>query len=393
MRILYIWHAAVEKEYRKLVWKMAEKGHEVHLVTAHRWTESSRDQRFQRLPEDRYITTYPLLVMFRNHIRSFFFVNILRMAKILLGVKPEVVYLKEEPYSFAAWQWVWMVRVFSPRSVIVVESDENLEGKHPFLYRWIERYVLSRIHGMASVPTAGLDLYKRKGFVGKQFKTSYFVNTEIFFPLSRKEAKTVFPEIREESFAVGYVGRITPEKGLDTVIEALGILKKKGLFCNLYLLGKVAQGYREELVQLLQREGVEDRVYFLEARPMEKLVFFYNAIDVLVLPSKSTSWWIEQFGRVIVEAQACGTPVVGSSSGEIPIVIGDERMVFPEGDSQQLADILERFVRKEYAKERLSEHLVTQVKERFSLEQVAENKLTIMEEMLHHHVVRKEAYH
>lgn len=380
MRILYIWHAAVEKEYRKLLWKMAENGHEVHLVTAHRWTESSRDQRFQYQPEDSSIMVFPLFVIFRNHIRSFFFVNLFRMIAIVMRIKPDVVYLKEEPYSIAAWQWVWVVRLFSQRSAIVIESDENLEVRHPFFYRWIERYVLSHIHGLASVPTAGLELYKRKGFRGKQFKTSYFVNTEIFLPLSREKAREVFPEIKNEGYAVGYVGRITPEKGLDTVIEALGILKRKGMSCSLYLLGKALEDYAQQLKRLAEEHGVQGRVFFLQARPMEKLVSFYNALDVLVLPSRSTSWWIEQFGRVIVEAQACGTPVVGSDSGEIPIVIGDERFVFPEGNAERLASILERFVKGEYSKERISKPLVEQVKERFSLERVAENKIGIMEE-------------
>lgn len=380
MKILYIWHAAVEKEYRKLLWKMREMGHEVSLVTAYRWTESSRDQRFQRLAEDSSLEVYPLFVMFRNHIRSFFFVNIFRMIAIVMRIKPDVVYLKEEPYSIAAWQWVWVVRLFSPSSVIVIESDENLEGRHPFLYRWIEEYVLRHIHGLASVPTAGLELYKRKGFRGKQFKTSYFVNTEIFFPLSGEKAREVFPEIRGDRFAVGYVGRITPEKGLDTVIEALGILKKRGVSCYLYLLGKVVEEYKEKLSQLAMDCGVSEEVFFLNARPMDKLMYFYNAINALVLPSRSTSWWIEQFGRVIVEAQACGTPVVGSDSGEIPIVIGDERFVFPEGNAERLAGILERFVKGEYSKEGMSQHLVEQVKERFSLERVAENKIGIMEE-------------
>jgi len=47
-----------------------------------------------------------------------------------------------------------------------------------------------------------------------------------------------------------------------------------------------------------------------------------NSLDVLVLPSRSRSFWKEQFGRVLIEAMACGVPVIGSSSGEIPNVIG-----------------------------------------------------------------------
>ncbi|MBA3914623.1 MAG: glycosyltransferase family 4 protein, partial [Acidobacteriales bacterium] len=59
--------------------------------------------------------------------------------------------------------------------------------------------------------------------------------------------------------------------------------------------------------------------------------------DVLVLPSHTTARWKEQFGRVLVEAMACGTVPVGSSSAEIPNVIGEAGLIFPEGDIQALA--------------------------------------------------------
>ena len=65
----------------------------------------------------------------------------------------------------------------------------------------------------------------------------------------------------------------------------------------------------------------------------------YAQLDVLVLPSRTTPTWKEQFGRVIVEALWCGVPVVGSDSGEIPWLIGltGGGLMFPEGDHAALA--------------------------------------------------------
>jgi L-malate glycosyltransferase len=70
-------------------------------------------------------------------------------------------------------------------------------------------------------------------------------------------------------------------------------------------------------------------------------------MDLFVLPSRQVPrstlhWWYpvgwkEQFGRVLTEAMACRTPVIGSLSGEIPYVIGDAGLVFPEDDAPQLA--------------------------------------------------------
>jgi glycosyltransferase involved in cell wall biosynthesis len=64
---------------------------------------------------------------------------------------------------------------------------------------------------------------------------------------------------------------------------------------------------------------------------------FYRSVDVLVLPSRTTPRWKEQFGRVLVEAMACETPVIGSDSGEIPYVIGRDGLIFPEDDIDALA--------------------------------------------------------
>ena len=62
----------------------------------------------------------------------------------------------------------------------------------------------------------------------------------------------------------------------------------------------------------------------------------------MVLPSLTQPNWMEQFGRVLIEAMACATPVIGSDSGEIPNVIGDAGIVTPEGDVDALQRALLR---------------------------------------------------
>jgi glycosyltransferase involved in cell wall biosynthesis len=82
--------------------------------------------------------------------------------------------------------------------------------------------------------------------------------------------------------------------------------------------------------------ALDGQVAFDAARPSGDVPAYLNQLDVLVLPSRTQSNWKEQFGRVLVEAMACGVPVVGSTCGEIPNVVGDAGLVFPEGDTDAL---------------------------------------------------------
>ena len=65
--------------------------------------------------------------------------------------------------------------------------------------------------------------------------------------------------------------------------------------------------------------------------PLNDVPRHLRALDALVLPSESTPLWKEQFGHVLIEAMACGVPVVGSDSGAIPEVIGEAGLLFPGG--------------------------------------------------------------
>ncbi len=87
----------------------------------------------------------------------------------------------------------------------------------------------------------------------------------------------------------------------------------------------------------------------------EELPHHLAKMDVLVLPSRTTPEWVEQFGHIFLEAMAMGVPVIGSSSGEIPNVIGDAGLVFKEGDTAQLAAYLGRLYRNKQERSHFAE--------------------------------------
>jgi glycosyltransferase involved in cell wall biosynthesis len=102
-----------------------------------------------------------------------------------------------------------------------------------------------------------------------------------------------------------------------------------------------------------------------------------NGIDALVLPSRTVPTWKEQFGRVIIEAHACGTPVIGSDSGAIPEVVGEGGVIFAEGNVAQLAETIASLAASPELIHKLGHTGKEQVHERYTWQKVAEQMYNV----------------
>jgi glycosyltransferase involved in cell wall biosynthesis len=110
---------------------------------------------------------------------------------------------------------------------------------------------------------------------------------------------------------------------------------------------------------------------------------YLRALDVIVLPSVSRPNWAEQFGRILVEAMAAGVSVVGSNCGEIPDVIGNAGLVFPEGDANALARILDRLARQPSLRVQLGERGRRRALERYTYRRIAMDTVEVYRQVLH----------
>jgi len=146
----------------------------------------------------------------------------------------------------------------------------------------------------------------------------------------------------DDEIVIGYVGRIVEEKGLATLLRALSTLKD--LRWGLVVIG--SGPYETEFERLARQLGLSRRVQRVGYVPHEDAPLYLSAFDLLVLPSETRPNWSEQFGRVVTEALACGTPVVGSDSGEIPNLLRTTGggLIFPEGKAEALARQIRRLV-------------------------------------------------
>lgn len=137
---------------------------------------------------------------------------------------------------------------------------------------------------------------------------------------------------------VGYLGRLVPEKGLPLLLRVLD-----GLRTPWRALVVGTGPLENEVRRWAARHG--ERVRLCTGVRHAEVARHISAMDVLCAPSQTTPRWREQFGRMIVEAFACGVPVVGSDSGEIPHVLSGAGLMVGEADEaawgEALASLLE----------------------------------------------------
>jgi glycosyltransferase involved in cell wall biosynthesis len=274
--------------------------------------------------------------------------------QLVAELRPHVAFLEQEPTSVAAVQWSRQLE--RARIPFGMQAAENLDRPLPLPARVFRRYTLARAAFVAArSPTAGALVHR--------------IRPDLPAPVIPHHVPswpTVEVEPRRGAFVVGYAGRLVPEKGLDVLVDATAGLDD-------VVVRLIGNGpLRQELRVLAARRGVQLEIDSTVAH--EQMATAYAGIDVLVLPSRTTKTWVEQFGRVLVEAMACGIPVLGSDSGEIPWVMSvtGGGMVFAEGDADALRAALVRLRAQPQLRLELAARGREQALRQFSVEAVAE---------------------
>jgi glycosyltransferase involved in cell wall biosynthesis len=145
----------------------------------------------------------------------------------------------------------------------------------------------------------------------------------------------------DDEVVLALFGRLVPEKG---VRDAVHVLVRVNAVRPARLVVAGAGPEEGPARQLAAALGVADRVEIDPWRPATELAGVYRRAHVVLVPSVATETWVEQFGRVIVEAHASGAVVAGYASGSIPEVAGNAAVLVDAGDAAQLADRVVRLL-------------------------------------------------
>lgn len=243
--------------------------------------------------------------------------------------RPDIVHAIGEPSYLSVRQlFRWRARHW-PTSPITCYAAQNIVIDFPPPFPRLERATYRQVTQLWPVSQDALDVVTAKGFTGSARIFPLGVDASRFRP---------GPASAHSPFRVGFIGRLEAFKGVEELLVATRALPVQVVFIGEGSLAGVVDAAAES--QSIRRLGWVDH---------DRLPSLISELDVVVLPSIETVQrnlpgvavpLREQFGRVLVEAMACGKPVIGSDLGEIPKVIGDAGWVCPPGDSVALSEAI-----------------------------------------------------
>ena len=359
MHVVMVSKALVVGAYQRKAEEIARRGVELTVLTPPSWRDARGTQEAERLHTEGYeLVTVP--VRRNGHFHTHFYPT---LGRELRRRRPDVLHMDEEPYNFATWRGLRRASALGIRSTFF--TWQNIHKRYPPPFAWFERDVLRRAPVAIAGNAEAAEVLWAKNYRGDIAVIPQFgVDPEIFRPAVQPQAT--------RPFTVGYAGGLLPEKGVDLLLRACAELPGEW---RLRLAGE--GNAQAELVALAQTLGIADRVTFEGRMRSGSMPLFYHGLDAFVLPSRTTPSWKEQFGRVLIEAMACGVPVIGSAGGEIPHVIGDAGLLFPEEDVAALQGHLATLAASPDARRVLAEQGRARVLAHFTMAEIARRTVEV----------------
>jgi glycosyltransferase involved in cell wall biosynthesis len=394
INLVIISHAYVYTPYREKIEALAKyKDLKITLITPEFGLEGGGQKVYAEQYEGKQYRHIILSGYFTGKLNFFVFKN---LKSTLQSLNPDIILLEEEYWTQIAAQVTYITKSFFPQTKLILLSQENIchiweqeaiTAYQKFRYtsfHFIEKYVLSKLDGLIfQFPEVWQDFEDRinaLGFKGKRGTLPQLgVDYNRFADNSPKlqEIRAEL-ELDDNIFIYGYIGRITPEKGVEDMIRAFENWDKDNT--KLIIIGNGDTEYVNQIKQLVSTLKLDNIVIFKNAIPFEDIPTYFQLFNISLLLSHTTPIWKEQFGRVLVESMAAGTPVIGSDSGAIPLVIGETGYIVAEKDILSTREALnDAYTNKEKYK-LLSKLAQERVKTEFSYEAIARKTYNFIQE-------------
>jgi len=306
--------------------------------------------------------------------------------KLLHEFRPQIIQVEQGSKSLAYAQLILLNKWLNLKAKNIFFTWWNL----PYQLKWpasvLEDCNLQHTDGIIAGNLDGAKILHQQGYAGAiEVMPQLGVDETLFYRTSKDADLSRKFGIQPTDFVVGYVGRFVEEKGLLTLAAALAGLKKTPWKWLLVGQGKL----RSQIAEKSLKWGISDRIIWVESVSHEDIPPYINLMDCLVLPSQTsykfktltTVGWKEQFGHVLIEAMACKIPVIGSDCGEIPHVIGDAGLIFPEGNAEKLRECLHELMKRPELAADLGKRGYNRVMNNYTNKALAEQLLEFYKEL------------
>jgi glycosyltransferase involved in cell wall biosynthesis len=325
-RVLVISHTYVEPAHRGKLRALAARGLEVTVGVPQRWREPALHRIIETAWERQGgLEVFPIPATdIGDTERSRFGRRALRA--LLRDKRPDLVQIEAEPSTALARQVFAAARALHLPTVLF--TWDSLGRRLPFMARWARRRMLRRLKGLTAGSEGAAALVRREV---ESLPVAVVPQLGVLAP--HEPAHTT-----HEGLGIGFVGRLVPRKGLDTLLQALAL--NRGARWHLTVVGDGPE--RERLEALASGLRLAARVRWTGGLPSDQLARIWPDLDVLVQPSRSDAAWHEPNAHVLVEAMAHEVAVLGTDSGVIPETIGDAGIVVRAGNVAEMAAALAR---------------------------------------------------
>lgn len=308
------------------------------------------------------------------------------LIKLMRQFRPDIIQVEQGSRGLAYAETITLNNLLGLKAKNIFFTWWNLPYQLNLLASLLEKYNLQHSHGIISGNQDGAEILRQRGYQGLiKIMPQLGIDETLFKPHPQPELKQKLGII-DNNFIVGFVGRFVKEKGILTLLKALISIKDKPW--KFLLLGRGE--LQSNILHQAAENYIQDRIILVESVPHNEVCNYINLMNTLVLPSESTYklktltsvGWKEQFGHVLIEAMSCSIPVIGSDSGEIPHVIGDAGLVFPEGDFKALADCLLQLIEKPDFAQNLGLMGYTKVMAQYTNKALAKQQLEFYQEII-----------
>ena len=290
-----------------------------------------------------------------------------------LKEKPDMIYINSEPENVLSTQVIVLAKLYTSDSKIVCVTWRNIPFTREYfpykfasLHRFLEKIAFRYTDACRAFNEDGRICLLNAGYKREIRLIQWGVDQTLFV---RRNADELKAKLNLSPFVIGYIGRFVSPKGIDLLIEAVATLKDRSV--SLLLIGNGPE--KQNLLKLVADCGLDKETVIVETVSYDEVPEYLSCMDVLVLPSRTTLTWKEQFGRVLIESMACGTCVIGSDSGEIPNVVGDAGLVFKEGNVADLRDKILKILTSDALKNELVEKGMQRVSMVYSWPAIADS--------------------